>query len=115
MSELGLPFESDQGPCGDSDIDVEDLLSSASKRKFQGSATYSTKFDSRWTEQYPCIQAVKGDPYSFLCHAMNLNLLLLCLKNQKKLLGSITRNIENDTYSQSTYILAMISFFKNFF
>ena len=69
MSELGLPSESDQGPCGDSDIDVEDLLPSASKRKFQGSATYSTKFDSRWKEQYPCIQAVKGDPYSysFLC------------------------------------------------
>ena len=53
MSELGLPSESDQGPCGDSDIDVEDLLPSASKCKFQGSGTYSTKFDSRWKEQYP--------------------------------------------------------------
>ena len=31
-----MPSESDQGPCEDSDIDVEDLLPSASKRKFQG-------------------------------------------------------------------------------
>lgn len=49
-----------------SDLEVEDLPPS-SKRKYQGSATYSTKFDSRWREHYPCIQAVKGDQYSFLC------------------------------------------------
>ena len=62
FEDQGLPSESELG--GDSDLD---LLPSASKRKFQGSATYSTKFDTRWKEQYPCIQAVKGDQFSFLC------------------------------------------------
>ena len=53
----------------DSDIEVEDLLPPSSKRlrKYQGSATYNTKFDSRWREQYPCVQAVKGDQFSFMC------------------------------------------------
>lgn len=38
-----------------------------SKRKFQGSAVYSTKYDRRWNEKYPCIQPVKSDPYTVLC------------------------------------------------
>ena len=39
----------------------------SSKWKFQGFVTYNTKYDPRWKQQYPCIDAVKGDVYSFFC------------------------------------------------
>lgn len=51
----------------ESDIESErEDQPASSKRKFQGSATYNTKYDPRW-KQYPCIDAVKGDVYSFFC------------------------------------------------
>ena len=38
------------------------------RRKFQGSAVYSSKCDWRWKEKYPSIQPIKSDPYAFLCN-----------------------------------------------
>ena len=37
------------------------------KRKFGGAAKYNTKFDCSWKKQYPTIEAVKHDLYSFKC------------------------------------------------
>ena len=47
----------------------------SSKRKFQGSATYNTKYDPRWKQQYPCIDAAKGDVYSFFCYTCSKKVL----------------------------------------
>ena len=52
----------------DSEVDSErEDRPPASKRKYQGSATYSTRYDCKWRGEYPCIEAIKGDPYSFFC------------------------------------------------
>ena len=55
-----------------SDYDYEseserELQPPSSKRKFSGSAVYNTKYDAKWRQKYPCIQAVKGDSFSFSC------------------------------------------------
>ena len=51
----------------ESDIESEHEDQPSSKRKFQGSATYSMNYDSRLRQQYSCIDGVKGDIYSFFC------------------------------------------------
>ena len=47
--------------------DNSDLDIPSAKRKFSGSATYSSKYDALWKKQYPCIEAVKNDVHSFYC------------------------------------------------
>ena len=54
----------------DYDCDSEserELQPPSSKRKFRGSAVYNTKFDVKWSQKYPCIQALRGGPFSFPC------------------------------------------------
>lgn len=61
-------IEDDEVEFCESDSDFDgDLQPPDSKRKYSGSATYGTKFDPSWKQKYPCIEAIKKDPYFFFC------------------------------------------------
>ena len=73
----------------------------SSKQKFQGSATYNTIYDYGWKQQYPCIDAVKGDVYSFFCS--------ICSKKiscKHMGIGDVKRHIES---AKVTSKLAFVS------
>ena len=54
------------------DHDSDSTQAPDPKRKYRGSALYNTtKYDRAWRDSYPCVQAVKNDPYSFLCTTCN--------------------------------------------
>ena len=42
-------------------------------RKYQGAATYKTKFKKEWILSYPFIKEVQGDVYSFFCSICGRN------------------------------------------
>ena len=51
----------------DLESDDDDDVRSNTQRKYHGAAVYYSRYDGSWKARYPCIQAVKGDLYTFYC------------------------------------------------
>lgn len=67
------------------------------KRKLTGSSTYFTKYDPLWREQYPCLEAVKGDVHAFYCKC--------CLKKvscKHQGIGDVKRHIQGLNHQKAS-------------